>query len=149
MVPGCNPYTGSDDPFNRLNAACFKAPMPGSLGLESGINNLYNPGFWNFDASIQKDFTVKERLRFQFRLDAFNVFNHPNFTGLNTTLNFAAYPTGPGGVVTGQPALANNATPYNAAGQFVNVTGFGSVTTPAPGLGGSPRVLQTVVRVQF
>ncbi len=44
MVAGCDPYTHSSGPFNRLNAACFFAPKPGSLGLESGINPLYAPG---------------------------------------------------------------------------------------------------------
>jgi len=140
MVPGCNPYTGSSDPFNRLNAACFIPPAPGSLGLESGINSLYTPGLISFDMSVQKEFSVKERVRFQLRVDAFNVFNHPNFTGLNTTLNFTALPN---------PVLANNATAYNSAGQFVNVTGFGAATVPAPGALGSARILQTVLRIQF
>jgi hypothetical protein len=150
MVPGCNPYTGSSDPFNRYNAACFQAPMPGSLGLESGINDLYAPGVIQFDMSLQKEFAVKERVRFQLRVDAFNVFNHANFnTAPNSTLNFAAYPLNSSGIVIGHPALANNATPYNAAGQLVNVTGFGSVTSPAPGALGGPRVLQTVIRIQF
>jgi len=140
VVPGCNPNTGSDDPFNRLNANCFIAPQPGSLGLESGINWLYNPGLIDFDMSLQKQFSLKERLKFQFRLDAFNVFNHPNFTGLNTTLNYTALPN---------PVIANNATPYNSAGQLVNVTGFGAVTVPSPGALGSARILQTVIRIQF
>src|SRR5579884_1077782 len=138
--PGCDPYTHSIDPFNRLNATCFFAPQPGSLGLESGVNWLYNPGLIDFDMSLQKEFAVRERVRFQFRVDAFNVFNHPNFTGLNTTLNFTSYPN---------PVIANNATPYNAAGQLVNVTGFGAVTVPAPGAAGSSRILQTLIRIQF
>jgi hypothetical protein len=148
VVAGCNPYTGSSDPFNRLNAACFFAPSPGSLGLESGQNWLYNPGLIQFDMSVERQFVVKERLHFQLRADAFNVFNHANFTGLNTVLNFNGYPTS-NGVVTGLPALANNATPYNAAGQLVNVTGFGSVTSPAAGAPGGPRVLQLVARITF
>ncbi len=140
MVAGCDPYTHSSDPFNRLNAACFRAPSPGSLGLESGINSLYGPGLINFDASVQKEFAVKERMRIQLRVDAFNVFNHPNFNGINSTLNFTAYPN---------PVIANNATAYNAAGQLVNVTGFGAVTVPSPGNAGSARILQTVIRIQF
>jgi hypothetical protein len=148
VVAGCNPYTGSSDPFNRLNAACFFAPSPGSLGLESGQNWLYNPGLIQFDMSVERQFVVKERLHFQLRADAFNVFNHANFTGLNTVLNFNGYPTS-NGVVTGLPALANNAIPYNAAGQLVNVTGFGSVTSPAAGAPGGPRVLQLVARITF
>jgi hypothetical protein len=149
VVAGCNPNTGSSDPFNRLNAACFFAPSPGSLGLESGQNWLYNPGLIQFDMSVEKQFKIKEKLHFQLRADAFNVFNHANFTGLNTSLNFNAYPTSPTGVVTGLPTLANNATPYNAAGQLVNVTGFGSVTSPAAGSPGGPRVLQLVGRFTF
>ena len=47
----------------------------GSLGLESGINWLYAPGLVTFDMSLQKEFSVKERVRFQLRVDAFNVFN--------------------------------------------------------------------------
>ncbi len=137
-VAGCNPYTGSSDPFNRLNAACFTAPKAGSLGLESGRDWLTGPGLINFDMAVQKQFKVRERFQFQFRVDAFNFVNHPNFTGLNTTLNFNANGT-----------VANNATPYNSSGQLVNVTGFGSVTVPAPGAGGSARILQTLIRVTF
>ena len=120
--------------------------FPAAWGLESGINFWYVPGLIDFDMSLQKEFAVKERVHFQFRVDAFNVFNHPNFTrdntnsGLNTTLNFTAYPN---------PVLANNATPYNAAGQFVNVTGFGAVTVPTPGFLGSARILQTLIRISF
>ena len=56
VVAGCNPYTGSSDPFNRLNATCFFAPSPGSLGLESGQNWLYNPGQVQFDMSVERQF---------------------------------------------------------------------------------------------
>jgi hypothetical protein len=31
------------------------------------------------DFSIRRDFPVHDRLKLQFRVDAFNVFNHPNF----------------------------------------------------------------------
>jgi hypothetical protein len=92
-VSGSDPYTHSNDPWNRLNSACFTAPQPGSMGLESGVNWLYAPGLVNFDMALQKQFTVKERLRLQFRFDAFNGFNHANFPTLNTTLNFSGtYP---------------------------------------------------------
>ena len=98
--------------------------------------------------SLERQFVIKEKLRVQLRADAFNVFNHANFTGLNTGLNFNSYPTS-NGVVTGLPTLANNATPYNAAGQLTNITGFGSVTSPAAGAPGGPRVLQLVGRFTF
>jgi hypothetical protein len=148
VVAGCDPYTHSSDPFNRLNAACFFAPSPGSIGLESGINYLYAPGLVNFDIAVQKEFSVKERVRFQFRIDAFNAFNHTNFTGYNSTLNFNGYPTNANGIVTGLPTLAATALGRNANGSF-NVTGFGTATQVGPGALGYSRILQTVIRVTF
>ena len=147
VVAGCDPYTHSSDPFNRLNPACFTAPMPGSIGLESGINFLYGPRVVNFDMALQKEFSVKEKVRFQFRLDAFNAFNHTEFSGYNNTLNFNAYPTS-GGIVTGQPSVAATALGRNSNGSF-NVTGFGTVTQTGPGTLGYSRVLQTLIRVTF
>jgi hypothetical protein len=143
-VSGCDPYSHSGDPWNRLNSACFFAPPPGSNGLESGVNWLYAPGLVNFDMALQKQFSIKERVRLQFRFDAFNVFNHANFPTLNTTLNFSgSYPN--------NLTVANN--PYNSAGQLVNQNGFGTPNTqlitntgvPA----GAPRILQTLIRFQF
>ena len=147
VVKGCNFYTGSSDPFNRLNAACFFAPPIGSTGLDSGLDFLRYPGLINFDMSIQKEVVVKERMRFLFRVDAFNVFNHANFTGMNTTLNFNSYPT-TNGVVTGSPTITATALGRNANGSF-NVTGFGTVTSPAAGAPGGPRVLQLVAKFTF
>ncbi len=141
-VLGCNPYTGSSDPWNRLNSACFFAPQPGSLGLESGINWLYQPGYIDFDMSLQKQFAIGERVHLQFRVDAFNVFNHPNFISLNTTLNFS-------GTYPNAETVANN--PYNAAGVLVNQNGFGAVSAPSStgSSTGNPRILQTVIRITF
>jgi hypothetical protein len=147
VVPGCKVYTGSSDPFNRLNPSCFFAPMPGSIGLESGIDYLYGPTVWNFDMAIQKEFVMKERVHLQLRLDAFNVFNHSEFTGYNSTLNFNSYPT-TNGVVSGAPTITSTALGRNANGTF-NVTGFGTVTQTNPGALGYSRVLQTLIRITF
>lgn len=147
VVAGCDPYTHSGDPFNQLNPACFTAPMPGSIGLESGINFLYGPHVVNFDMALQKEFAIKERVRFQFRIDAFNAFNHTEFSGYNGTLNFNAYPTS-GGRVIGAPSITSTALGRNANGSF-NVTGFGTVTQTVPGALGYSRVLQTLIRVTF
>ena len=147
VVKGCDMYTHSGDPFTSLNPACFFAPSPGSLGLESGVNFLYGPKVVNFDSSIQKEFAVKEKVRIQLRVDAFNVFNHTNFSGYNGTLNFQAYPQS-GGIVNGLPAVATNALGRNPNGA-VNLTGFGTPTQVGPGALGYARILQTVLRVTF
>jgi hypothetical protein len=48
---------------------------PGTLGR----NSLYGPGLHTWDTGIMKDFTLTERFKAEFRVDAFNLFNHPQF----------------------------------------------------------------------
>lgn len=62
---------------------------PGQFG-NSGRNILIGPGFSQWDISLLKNFPVKEKSRFQFRVETFNTFNHPSFTGINTTVAFNA-----------------------------------------------------------
>ena len=92
IVAGCNPYTGSKAYNNYLNPACFLPPSVGSMGLESGINYLNGLGGVNFDMALQKEFAVIKdgKVRFQFRADAFNVFNHTIFTGVNSGLSLTS-----------------------------------------------------------
>lgn len=37
------------------------------------------PGFVNLDTSLQKQWPVRESMDLQFRVDAYNILNHPNF----------------------------------------------------------------------
>jgi Carboxypeptidase regulatory-like domain len=61
----------------------FFNAAPGSVGnLERAIMN--GPVFFNWDASLQKNFRIKENLRFQFRAEAFNMLNRTNFFIGNT-----------------------------------------------------------------
>jgi hypothetical protein len=41
-------------------------------------NNVIGPGLTELDLSLQKEGTLRENLRMQFRFDVFNVLNHPN-----------------------------------------------------------------------
>jgi hypothetical protein len=98
--------------------------------------------------ALQKEFAVKERVHFQFRVDAFNVFNHTNFSGYNVTLNFNSYPQ-VNGIATGvQPTLTSTALGRNPSGTL-NLSGFGTSTQPGAGSVGAPRILQTMIRIQF
>lgn len=56
----------------------FGSPAPFTYG-NAGRNILVGPGRWNWDMSLFKDFPVRERFKFQFRAEAFNIFNHPQF----------------------------------------------------------------------
>jgi carboxypeptidase family protein len=50
----------------------------GNIGTES-TGYCHGPGYVNDDFSLNKAWKVTERVSLQFRLDAFNFFNHPNF----------------------------------------------------------------------
>jgi hypothetical protein len=62
-----------------LNPAAFTKPLAGQQGNE-GRNDIPGFGLTQFDLSLAKKFALSERLNLQFRADAFNVLNHPNFT---------------------------------------------------------------------
>src|SRR5213076_1535010 len=42
-------------------------------------------GAWQMDLAVRRDFPIHERLRLQFRAEAFNIFNHPNFGVIDPT----------------------------------------------------------------
>jgi outer membrane receptor protein involved in Fe transport len=56
----------------------FTAPGLDQIGT-IGRNSVFGPHFFNTDLSVQKNFPVKEYAVLQFRMDAFNVFNHINW----------------------------------------------------------------------
>jgi hypothetical protein len=103
-----------------FNTAAFAVPAVGTLG-NAGVNILYGPGFANFDTSLAKRVQVghEERRAFILRIDVTNVFNHTEFSSMNTSATF------------------------NAAGaQINNVFGTPSGTRPA-------RILTSVLRFEF
>ena len=54
------------------------AANPGQFGNE-GRNAVRGPGLATADFSLFKTFAVAEGARLQFRAEAFNALNHPNF----------------------------------------------------------------------
>jgi len=48
------------------------------------------PGTNNWNTSVFKNFTIRERLRFQLRGEAYNAFNHTQFKGVGTSMQFNA-----------------------------------------------------------
>ena len=45
-----------------------------------GRNSLYGPGFWKIDPMISKVFTITERVRTEFRMEADNATNTPRWS---------------------------------------------------------------------
>jgi hypothetical protein len=68
------------------NPAAYNAPQGLTFG-NSGRNSLAGPRNTNFDMGIFKHFPVGERVTAEFRTEAFNIFNHTQFNGINN------YPT--------------------------------------------------------
>jgi hypothetical protein len=59
---------------------CFAEPAPGQFGNLPYLG-LVGPRFFDQDLSIVKSIQIKERLNFEMRLEAFDVFNNANFGG--------------------------------------------------------------------
>ena len=71
-------------------AACETA-NPAFICWGNASKNLFRgPGMNMWDSSLFKNFQVTERLRGQFRVEAYNVFNHTNFSGVDTAAKFNA-----------------------------------------------------------
>jgi len=73
---------------NWFSPSAFSSPAISTYG-NAGRNSLIGPGRTNFDASLLKNFPVHKAMNFQFRFEAFNVFNHPQFGYPNSTIGFS------------------------------------------------------------
>jgi len=81
VVPGVNPYAGAHQigpNSNWFNEAAFSQPNAGTYG-DSGRDTLRAPGYSDINFSLGKNFTVWRESKFQIRIDASNVLNHPSF----------------------------------------------------------------------
>ena len=52
---------------------------------------LRGPDLVNVDLALHKNFAITERIRSQLRLEAFNAFNHANFSTPGTVLGNPAF----------------------------------------------------------
>jgi len=83
-----NPHLGHPTIQNWYNVAAFAQPVPGTFG-EEGRNSLVGPDLSEIDFSLGKNFALKEGIGLQFRIDGYNIFNHPSFAIPNTGVAFA------------------------------------------------------------
>ena len=71
-----DPNAPSDTKWLDINA--FTTPALGTFG-NCGIGIADAPGYKNIDASLAKSFNLGGSRHLDFRIEAFNLFNHPNF----------------------------------------------------------------------
>jgi hypothetical protein len=81
--PRSGPFPAPDPGFARTfyNTNAFTAPIGLPFG-NVGRNILKNPRRTNFDMALFKHFAIRESLAFEFRAEAFNVFNHTEWNNI-------------------------------------------------------------------
>jgi hypothetical protein len=120
-----------------LNPSAFSMPSTIRQGTE-GRNDILGFGLTEVDLSVGRQFPITERINLQFRADAFNILNHPNF----------ANPAGP------MSQNSNGVLVFNGggvAGTMLNQglsSGLGGGLSPLFQEGG-PRSLQLSLRLSF
>jgi hypothetical protein len=83
MVPGVGLQWFSPNSFSN-------APN-GSFGNCPAQGPVVGPGYVDADISLQKNFPISESMKFQFRADFLNAFNHPNFAVPNDSVGTSTF----------------------------------------------------------
>jgi hypothetical protein len=73
MASQCNTFPNATTPAPAGQVYC--ANLLGNLGR----NQITGPGFVDVDFSLFKNVRLSERFTTQFRVEVFNILNHPNF----------------------------------------------------------------------
>jgi hypothetical protein len=139
LVPGQPLYLhGSQYPGNRaLNPAAFASPPVDSNGNPTrqgdlGRNALRGFGLTQWDVAVHREFPIRDTgFTLQFRAEAFNILNHPNFGSPQAGIGAGSF-----GVST--------QTLAESLGGNVGSGGFNALYQ----LGG-PRSLQFALKLQF
>jgi hypothetical protein len=95
LVPGVPIYLHNEPNVLggwELNPAAF-SPVPTDPNTGAplqqgtlGRNYVHGPAFWNLNMAVQRTFPIHERLKLDFRVDAFNILNHPNAGSVDACL---------------------------------------------------------------
>ena len=149
-----DPLTGSESPtvldYNGQNPYLYKAGIPGGRQVNPAVfsvpastelngnaprNFLRGFGEKQADLAIQRTFPLREQVRLQFRGEAFNLPNHPNFGAMNTTC---------GNSTAGQ--VCSNPLMGQATGTLSNsaITNLSSIYQS-----GGPRSMQFMLKLEF
>jgi hypothetical protein len=131
------------NPALLYNPAAFVAPTGLTFG-NAGRNILHNPWRTNFDMALLKHFTVTESKYFEFRAEAFNVFNHREYSWLGGDAGSAA-DNANGSGITSANAVGCYGGANNSAGD-PSCLGNGLLQ---PNAAHNPRILQLALKFFF
>src|SRR4029453_1775653 len=76
ICEGSTDASGPDDVW--IDISCFKRAPAGRFG-DSGPGIITGPGYWNVDFGLGKNFYFDSTRYLTLRVEAFNLFNHPNW----------------------------------------------------------------------
>ncbi len=103
-----NASTSPNQYFSTTNSSgqpLFTQPAAGTFNLQKGVrDSIYQPGFQDWNLGLYKKFVFSERHGMEFRAEAFDVNNHPNWSGV-ASFNPTASTFGK---VTSKTGLARN-----------------------------------------
>jgi len=125
------------------NPAAFVAPTGLTFG-NGGRNNLRNPWRTNFDMALLKHIAVTESKYFEFRAEAFNVFNHREYAWLGGDAGSAADNANGSGVTT-----ANSAGCYGGSNSSAGDASCQGSGLLQPNAAHNPRILQLALKFIF
>ena len=137
------PHTTGGVGFGPLfgNPSAFVAPRGLTFG-DAGRNILRNPSQTNFDMALFKRFAIKERAAFEFRAEAFNVFNHTQW----------GYIGGGGGSAANNSPIAsftNSVGCYGGANNNAGDSSCAGLGFLSPNGAHNPRILQLGLKLIF
>ena len=94
----------------------------GTIGT-SPVGDCFGPGVSRTDFSVAKNFQITERIKMQFRMDFFNLFNHPQYNNPNNgnTNGYASIGFSAANTVASPAFLTANGTPTTSLSNAVSV----------------------------
>ncbi len=124
VVTGVSRYLDARRQF--INPAAFSVPLPGTFG-NARRNDTTGPGLTQFDLTLSKKINIYEKVNAEFKADAYNLFNHPNFANPGTVRLSQGIQGAPGAANSLQPGVpfpsGNNATAGSAFGALSGTVG--------------------------
>ena len=128
-----------------INPTAFSPALPYTYGNAPRSLPCRQPGTDNSNISIFKDFKLSERFRFEFRAEALNAFNTPQFAQPSTTLGITPAGTtqNPGSPFTVTPSINGYGATSATSGQ--GNQSLGNITTTV----GFARIIQLGGRLSF
>jgi hypothetical protein len=89
IVTGNAVLPKSQRTFDRFfNPNVFALPAVGTIGTAWNGSVFYGPGVNNWDLAVTKKIPFGEKVRTELRFEAYNAFNHTQFSSVNSTANF-------------------------------------------------------------